>query len=1321
MNILKKLKNLLDNPIIDTIVNIYKKIKSSKSYWSVSYLVLIFTLREAIALQWGDIIQSGIETYAKNSNYPYFWESLKFIFEGGSIEFLFMGIGIFLVLSLIKWNESKKEQIVYHNSVIIEHNRRSYLTFLLIPLILLGIIFTFEKPREYVKSLYQYSKVQPSKKAFSLTDNLSPYHLMPNPTYNEWKIFLKEKKNSQTQNNYKEFIEIKNSIDSFNLLKDFVIYNNDAEKNLQENNDTYYIDARSTLGTPILIDNLIALLKLNKVAPNTIIDYYIDILKLYFRIDDFFDFDAVIYEFKSKGYKIYAEDLNYIASVIQDRNISKINNDNELFSSCYYTYYQDYNKVDISILKEELPYSYCSFDILLRGSTLSTEKKFESIKNFLTKNDKKHNGNVLINAYLNLLTELPSKRKNFYKLLKNYHIDEDSKVSLSLLLAINKEVKENEFRDILTIFYSLKREKLLRDKYLDIKSNKKSIEELFDIFRAEEKFRYLPTQLSAIAKVLESSKVCSNHKNILHTAFGLYMTHIDFLEDETSVFLDKKLIDKFYTMHNINYDNCLKKYATLPREINSEKYKVITDEFLKKSFLKSEKSLVKNRNIDKFINLIFDNNSAIYHLDSDSYMLHFNDSLGEDNQSFSIPKEYIPIIKFIFNNLNEEKELAQMPTILIDSLNEFSIKYQEEIITHKLNNNIALNNLIEILKEKLNNLQNHKCDTCYILFTLQEVVSYTDKFKLLTDFMKNIDLKKCEKYKENFIIDKDSLLYLLFKKINLSKSIIKEHDFNLSISTPTNILEDKILKNSLFKLSNLFSLSFYEKYNSIELKDIINLYQDEYDKDLVNNLLIYSFLIHEKIPVKKMTKLISMIDFKIGKHTYLIPLKNKNKLGKIVKLSYISSFYKGKDNQKIIFGLNYKSSIGLEINSVLGLHEVKVASGFSSPHYTNDTLLLSSYISGDIKELLLKKAIESSDELYNNGSLPNYFINNLSPKYSKVDIAEKLYNLANEHSKEQNTTKKAFHEYRESRRLYIDDNISKNIEKIGHIDFELGLLYFNNKEYSNALIKFQKALNSYEKMDNREMHKKKFMAHTYYFIAKTNFNLLRYKSAKSDYINSLKLYEQAKRTNKYIRKDRLGHVYFELGSLYFNQFKNYRKAIDMYQQSIPLYAKLHTNSNKIKWIANAHKNSAKAYLKLKVNKKAIKEYFKLIKLYKKVKKKNPKYYNEQIAYEAFNLGNIYFDMKQYLNAQKVYYKSLNYMKNKQKKFNFSKASMIANLHRNIAHTYNLLGEFRKAISEYKKALNMYEKLNSTHENRFKKAIINAKNNLELCYKRMHSK
>lgn len=1320
MNILKNLKKLLDNPIIDSIANTYKKFKSSKSYWSVSSLILIFTLREAIAIQWGDIIQNGIETYSQNSNYPYFWELLKFLFDGGSIEFLLMGISIFLILSLVKWNESKKEKIVYNDSVIIEHNNRSYLTFLLIPLVITGIIFTFEKPRDYVKSLYQHSNVQSHKKAFSLTNNLSPYHLMPNPTYNEWKVFLKEKENDKTNKDYKDFIEIKNSIDSFNLLKDFVIYNNKAEKKLQENNNTYYVEASSTLGKPILIDNLTTLFKLNKSTPNTIIEYYIDILKLHFKIDDFLAFDSVIEEFKSKGYKMYAEDLNYIASAIQERNISKINNNNELFSSCYYTYYHSYDKVDISTLKEKLPYSYCSFDILLHASTLSKEKKFKNIESFLTENDKKHNGNVLINAYLNLLVEFSSKRKIFYKLLKKYQINEDSKTLLSLLLSINKQVKANELKNILIIFYPLKREKSLRDKYLEIKSNQKSIKGLFDILREEKKFSFLPVQLSAIGKILELDKICSGHKNILRTAFGLYMTNIDYLENDTSVFLDKSLINKFYTIHNIPYDTCLQKYATLPREINSEKYKVITEKFLKSSFLKSNKSLVKD-NIDKILDLFLDINMTNYHMDSDEYFLGFNANFNEDNQSFAIPKEYIAIIKSILNGLNKKKELAQVSTILVDSINELYMKYQEKIITHKLNKDFAIHNLIKIIKIKLNSLKEYQSDTCYTLFTMKELTSYTDKLKPLTNFMKDINLKKCSKYKQHFTINKDFLSYLIFHKIDISQKIFKKYpDLNISISTPTDILENIILENSLFKLSNLFNSSFYEKYNSDELKDILELYQKEYDKDLVNNLLIYSLLISNKIPLKKMTKLIAMTNFKIGKYTYLIPLKGKSKLGKIVKLSYIPTCYKGKDNQKVIFGLNYNSSMAIEFNGYFGLHQSSIATGFSSAVSENDSLFLSSYISGDIKELLLKKAIVSSRELYKNGHLPNYFIDNLSSKYTKVDIANELYILANKHSKEGNTTKKSFYEYKESQRLYIDDNISKNIEQIGQIDFKLGLLYFNKKEYTKALIKFKKALSDYKKMNNTKIYKKRFIAHTYSLIAKTNFNLHNYTKTEEAYINSINLYKEAQKVDKYIQNNRIAHVYFELGNLYFNQFKKYKKSINNYQKSIPFYEKLYNNSNQIRWITNAYRNSAKAYLQLNMHKKAIKKYFKLITLYKKVKKQNPKYYNEQIAYDAFDLGNIYFDMKQYKNARKVYLKSLIYIKDKQEKFNFSKASTIANLHRNIAHTYRLLGAFKKAIFEYKKALAIYEKLHNTDKDRFKKAIFNTKSNLDFLYKKLNS-
>jgi len=281
-----------------------------------------------------------------------------------------MGIGIFLVLSLVKWSESKKEQVVYHDSVVIEHNNKNYLTFLLIPLVLLGILFTFEKPRGYVKSLYEeyFIKIQPSKKTFSLTDNLSPYALMPNPTFEEWKIFLKNNENNNTKEDYTKFIEIKNSLESTNLLinplfDDEDIPDSDSDKTI------VYQKCNVTLD----IDYMNQLLDLEKRTPNSIVNYYIGVLGLHLGGNKEKRIIESLKDFRQKSFRKYANNLEYFIKALKNKNFHDINQNNHLISSCYYLDFNVTDKLDINtlLIKESSP--SCSYEIILKDENI-TEK-----------------------------------------------------------------------------------------------------------------------------------------------------------------------------------------------------------------------------------------------------------------------------------------------------------------------------------------------------------------------------------------------------------------------------------------------------------------------------------------------------------------------------------------------------------------------------------------------------------------------------------------------------------------------------------------------------------------------------------------------------------------------------------------------------------------------------------------------------------------------------------------------------------------------------------------------------------------------------------
>jgi len=121
----------IEHPAVDATINFIKKFKSSKSYWSVSYLILLFTLREAIAWKFGSAIKTFCETQALDSSFPSVWNVLGFVLDvGGSWELVALGTFIFVVLSLVKVAESEGTSI----SV-----RENYLTLFLL-FVVIGLL-----------------------------------------------------------------------------------------------------------------------------------------------------------------------------------------------------------------------------------------------------------------------------------------------------------------------------------------------------------------------------------------------------------------------------------------------------------------------------------------------------------------------------------------------------------------------------------------------------------------------------------------------------------------------------------------------------------------------------------------------------------------------------------------------------------------------------------------------------------------------------------------------------------------------------------------------------------------------------------------------------------------------------------------------------------------------------------------------------------------------------------------------------------------------------------------------------------------------------
>lgn len=123
---IKKLQKITNNPLYQTLIwvlngifNFIKKFKSLKSYWSVSFLVVLFTLREALAWKWGSVIEVYAKKQLEGSDYGWLWTAVEFVFGiGGSWELSFGGFLVFIILSLVKVSEGENNTITLKESFL---------------------------------------------------------------------------------------------------------------------------------------------------------------------------------------------------------------------------------------------------------------------------------------------------------------------------------------------------------------------------------------------------------------------------------------------------------------------------------------------------------------------------------------------------------------------------------------------------------------------------------------------------------------------------------------------------------------------------------------------------------------------------------------------------------------------------------------------------------------------------------------------------------------------------------------------------------------------------------------------------------------------------------------------------------------------------------------------------------------------------------------------------------------------------------------------------------------------------------------------------
>jgi len=119
MSKITKIKNILEHPLVDTIANFIKKFKSSKSYWSVSFIVIVFTLREAVAWKYGSAISAYAQKQLEGSDWTWLWTAIEFVFDiGGSWELALGGAVIFIILSLVEVSKGENNRITLKDSFL---------------------------------------------------------------------------------------------------------------------------------------------------------------------------------------------------------------------------------------------------------------------------------------------------------------------------------------------------------------------------------------------------------------------------------------------------------------------------------------------------------------------------------------------------------------------------------------------------------------------------------------------------------------------------------------------------------------------------------------------------------------------------------------------------------------------------------------------------------------------------------------------------------------------------------------------------------------------------------------------------------------------------------------------------------------------------------------------------------------------------------------------------------------------------------------------------------------------------------------------------
>ena len=237
---------------------------------------------------------------------------------------------------------------------------------------------------------------------------------------------------------------------------------------------------------------------------------------------------------------------------------------------------------------------------------------------------------------------------------------------------------------------------------------------------------------------------------------------------------------------------------------------------------------------------------------------------------------------------------------------------------------------------------------------------------------------------------------------------------------------------------------------------------------------------------------------------------------------------------------------------------------------------------------------------------------------------------------------------------------------------EIGMKYYQNGDYKNALINFQKVLSICEEILGKE-HSDTIAS--YNNIGSVYKTIKNYPKALEFYIKALNVEE------KVLGKEHPDTVtsYNNIGSVY-SDIGDYPKALGFYTKALDIREKV---------LGKEHASTAISYSNLGYVYSSMGNYPKALEFYARALSIQEKVLGKETPNTATSYGNmgyVYSSIGNYIKALEFYTKDLNI-----------KEKILGKSHPDTAITYNNMGSIYKDIGDYSKALEFYVKALSIQE------------------------